>query len=61
MTRLSWMILFRDGFDDLTPLQAVLARYGEPLQQHWSKLPRSSVTYDDAEVRSRRQFAQVTF
>lgn len=37
MTRLSWMILFRDGFDDLIPLQAALARYGEPLHQITSK------------------------
>ncbi|MBB4571392.1 hypothetical protein [Rhizobium leucaenae] len=33
MPRLSWMILFRHGFEDLTPLQAALTRYREPLQQ----------------------------
>ena len=33
MTRLSWMILFRDGFDDLRPLQAALARYREPIRE----------------------------
>ncbi|OWV82355.1 hypothetical protein ATY77_03750 [Rhizobium sp. R634] len=31
--RFSWMILFRDGFGDLTLLQAALMRYQEPLRQ----------------------------
>ncbi|MDK4715928.1 hypothetical protein [Rhizobium sp. CNPSo 4039] len=33
MTRFTWLILFRDGFDDLAPLQAALARYREPLKE----------------------------
>ncbi|NKJ72828.1 hypothetical protein GFL38_11245 [Rhizobium leguminosarum bv. viciae] len=33
MQRLSLLILFRDGFDDLTALQAALAQYRDPLRQ----------------------------
>jgi hypothetical protein len=33
MQLLSLLILFRDGFDDLTALQAALAQYREPLRQ----------------------------
>lgn len=31
--RSSWMILFRDGFDDLALLRTALTRYQEPVQQ----------------------------
>ncbi|ACE90628.1 hypothetical protein B5K05_10185 [Rhizobium phaseoli] len=31
--RSSWMILFRDGFDDLALLRTALTRYHEPVQQ----------------------------
>ncbi|AJC80170.1 hypothetical protein IE4803_CH02986 [Rhizobium etli bv. phaseoli str. IE4803] len=33
MPRFSWMILFRDGFDDLALLRTALASYQEPLRQ----------------------------
>lgn len=33
MPRVVWMVLFRDGFEDLRPLQAALARYREPIRE----------------------------
>ncbi|MBX5206819.1 hypothetical protein [Rhizobium sp. NZLR11] len=33
MPRFSWMILFRDGFDDLALLRTALTKYQEPRQQ----------------------------